>query len=129
MLHTRQMPKALYYWFVRIHRSLLSRLQRLNGSNIWNRDITWWKVDRCALRPHGTESYVTKYGLSWLKNVEVPRISLSGTFTLHVVIADVKFVGEGCVCSEFWDCHWGASDKCQSRWILLADRGTTFKTP
>ena len=54
-------------------------------------------MNRCALRSHGTESYVTKGSLLWLQNVELPRISLLGTFTLHV-IADVKFVSKGCVC-------------------------------
>jgi hypothetical protein len=98
MLHTRRMPKALYCWFVWIHRSLLSRLQRLDGSTIWKRDIRQWKVDRCAVRPHGTESYVTKYGLPCLKNVGVPHIALSGSCTLYVHIAGVKFVSKGCVC-------------------------------
>ena len=58
-------------------------------------------MDRFALRGHGSESYVKKIWFTVAKNVELPLVCLSGTFTLHVVIADVKFVSKGCVCSEF----------------------------
>lgn len=83
-------------------------------------------VDRWELRSHGAESYVTKDGLLWLKNVGLPLISLSGTLTLHV-ITDIKLVSKGCVCVA----SSGAVTRVlpasvKSRWLHPADRGPTF---